>query len=304
MITSNKQKLKLRTRIRFAVISRATHFIILALVCQAISGLVKSAENVESAKNVEKSKASYEMGVFPFLSAREVEKIFAPMAAEFSKVLGKPVIFKTASSYQNFMERLGNQQYDIAFVQPFDYIKAADQNGYRPLATRDEILSAIVVTKDPATMDIKKLHGKTISLPPKVAAVSILVKRHLIEHGYELGVDIKLQHFGSHVSCMQQVLIGTSDACGTAFASSRIFNKKMKANLKVAFKTPGIPHTLFIAHPNVSKKERDVLTDTILSWPKTTEGKKILSRGRMKPFKKILDEEYDLVREIAKTVNR
>ena len=252
----------------------------------------------------EKSKDSYEMGVFPFLSAREIEKIFAPMAAAFSEVLGKPVIFKTASSYLNFMERLGNQQYDIAFVQPFDYINAADKNGYRPLASRDEMLTAIVVTKDPTRLSIKDLRGKVISLPPKVAAVSILVKRYLIEHGYKPGVDVKLQHFGSHVSCMQQVLIGTADGCGTAFASSRFFNKKMKANLQVAFETPGIPHTLFIAHPNVPQHEKDKLSETIFNWASTEKGKEILSRGRMKPFKKILDEDYDIVREIAKTVNR
>jgi len=250
------------------------------------------------------NKAVYEMGVFPFLSAREVEKIFAPMAAAFSEVLGKPVIFKTASSYQNFMERLGNQQYDIAFVQPFDYINAADKNGYRPLATRDEQLTAIIVTKDPEQMDIKNLKGKVISLPPKVAAVSILVKRYLIEHGYTPGVDVKVQHFGTHVSCMQQVLIGTADGCGTAFASSRFFNKKMKADLKVAFETPGIPHTLFIAHPSIPQEEKDKLTETILSWASTEEGKEILSRGRMKPFKKITDAEYDIVREIARSVNR
>jgi len=251
-----------------------------------------------------KTKDAYEMGVFPFLSAREVEKIFAPMAAAFSEVLGKPVIFKTASSYQNFMERLGNQQYDIAFVQPFDYINAADKNGYRPLATRDESLTAIVVTKDPEKLNIKNLKGKVISLPPKVAAVSILVKRYLIEHGYKPGVDVKIQHFGTHVSCMQQVLIGTADGCGTAFASSRFFNKKMKVDLKVAFETQGIPHTLFIAHPNVPQEEKDKLTETILSWAESEKGKEILSRGRMKPFKKISDKDYDIVREIAKTVNR
>ena len=254
--------------------------------------------------NAENSKDAYEMGVFPFLSAREVEKIFAPMAAAFSKVLGKPVIFKTASSYLNFMERLGNQQYDIAFVQPFDYINAADRNGYRPLASRDELLTAIVVTKDVTQLDINDLKGKVISLPPKVAAVSILVKRYLMEHGYEPGVDVKLQHFGTHVSCMQQVLIGKADGCGTAFASSRFFNKKMKANLQVAFETPGIPHTLFIAHPNVPQQEKDKLTELILSWSSTEAGKEILRRGRMKPFRRILDEEYDIVREIAKTVNR
>lgn len=251
-----------------------------------------------------KSKEVYEMGVFPFLSAREVEKIFAPMAAAFSEVLGKPVIFKTASSYQNFMERLGNQQYDIAFVQPFDYINAADRNGYRPLATRDESLTAIVVTRDPENLDIKNLKGKVISLPPKVAAVSILVKRYLIEHGYTPGVDVKIQHFGTHVSCMQQVLIGTADGCGTAFASSRFFNKKMKVDLKVAFETPGIPHTLFIAHPDIPQEEKDKLTEMILSWAKTEKGKEILSRGRMKPFKKISDEDYNVVRDIAKSVNR
>ena len=244
----------------------------------------------------------YQMGVFPFLSAREIEKIFAPMAAELGTALGKRVMFRTASSYENFMEQLHAQQYDIAFVQPFDYIDAADDHGYVPLATRDELLTAIIVTKNPQQLDIKNLKGKTIALPPKVAAVSILIKGYVKELGYTPDVDVKFRHFGTHVSCMQQVLIGSADGCGTAFASQRFFNKKMKVDLKVAIETSGIPHTLFIAHPRMPEADREKITSTILSWASTENGKKLLERGRMKPFKRISDQEYNGVRKIASSL--
>ena len=44
-----------------------------------------------------------------------------------------------------FMEKLDAEVFDVAFVQPFDYVRIADRYGYRPLATRTEMLEAILV---------------------------------------------------------------------------------------------------------------------------------------------------------------
>ena len=247
------------------------------------------------------SKHEYIMGVFPHLPPRELEKIYAPMAADISRVIGKPVIFRTSSSYQKFMEQLDNQEFDIAFVQPFDYIRIADKYGYTPLATRQEMLSAIlVIQQDSSIQSIKDLNGKTIALPPVVAAVSYLIKNHLLKNGLKTGEDVTIVHTHSHVSCMQKVLSGKADACGTAAPALRFFEYKMKVSLRAIGRTRSIPHTLFSIHPRVPAEHVKAIKELILGWFKSDKGKKMLSRGRLKPFRSVSDSDYDVVREIAR----
>lgn len=246
-------------------------------------------------------KQEYIMGVFPHLPPRELEKVYSPMAADLSKVIGKPVIFRTSSTYKKFMQSLDKQNFDIAFVQPFDYIRIADKFGYKPLATRHEMLSAIIVAKqDSPLSSIKDLKDKTISLPPKVAAVSHLITDHVRSNHLIPDKNIKLSNHRSHVSCMQQVLIGSSDACGTAAAALRFFEHKMKVTLKIISKSKSIPHTLFSIHPRVPSGLQKKIRARILEWGKTDEGKKLLARGRLKPLRAIRDSDYDVVRGMTK----
>ena len=64
--------------------------------------------------------------------------MYTPIAAEFSKVPGQPVTLKTKASFEAFTDEIEKETYDIAFVQPFDYVRAHDKHGYIPLARGGE----------------------------------------------------------------------------------------------------------------------------------------------------------------------
>ncbi len=249
----------------------------------------------------EPAKQGYILGVFPYLPPRELEKVFSPIAADLSKAIGRPVTFRTSSTYRKFMEHLDNQVFDIAFVQPFDYIRIADKYGYKPLATRQETLTALIVTKQDSPLNnVGDLKNKTVALPPEVAAVSHLVTDLMNTNHFVPGKDIKLTHHRSHISCMQQILIGTADACGTAAPALRFFQHKMKVELKIIGQSRAIPHTLFCIHPRVSEKEQQAILKQILEWGKTESGKQLLARGKLKPMMPIKDSDYNIVREMAR----
>jgi phosphonate transport system substrate-binding protein len=237
------------------------------------------------------------LAVFPHLPPRELEKVYAPIAARFGAALGKTVHFRSSSSYQKFVDKLDQTEPDIVFVQPFDYVRIADRYGYIPLATRAEPLETIVVVPQDSDMNsLASLKGKQVALPPSVAAVSLLLKAQLNESGMVPGKDVKLSHFRSHVSCMQQVVIGAADACGTAAPALRFFMHKMNTQLKIIAKTRSIPHTLFAVHPRVPEQEREKILQAILALSETEEGRALLKRGKLKPFIPINDSDYDEVR--------
>ncbi|MGD8575872.1 MAG: PhnD/SsuA/transferrin family substrate-binding protein, partial [Thiohalophilus sp.] len=121
----------------------------------------------------------------------------------------------------------------------------------------------------------------------------------LIRNGLIPGKDVTLSYHRSHLSCMQKVLIGETDACGTAAPAVRFFEKRMKVELKTIAKTRDIPHTLFAIHSRVPEEERKKITQRIINWANTDEGQELLKRGSLKPFVEIQDSDYDIVREIA-----
>ena len=247
----------------------------------------------------------YQFGVFPHLAAGQIETMFGPMAIEFSKALDRPVNLKTKPSFEAFMGELDKQAYDIAFVQPFDYVWAHDKHGYIPLARRGEPLAGLIVVKtDSPLHSLHELKGKKVGLPPEVAAVSHLTKMALLQAKLDPDTDTTLQYYKAHDSCLQQLLIGEVDACGTAAFPLRFFENKRNMKFRVLAETQAISHSLFIVHPRVSKKEREVLRKTILSWAQTDSGKELLAKGELKPFVTVTDAEYNVVRAYTRAMQK
>jgi phosphonate transport system substrate-binding protein len=129
--------------------------------------------------------------------------------------------------------------------------------------------------------------------------VSLLLKAALKENGMQSS-DLQISHHRSHISCMQQVVIGAVDACGTAAPALRFFAEKMGTDLKIIAETRKIPHTLFAAHPRISAADREKILQTLEALGATEEGRQLLQRGKLKAFKPITDSHYDGVRNFRK----
>ncbi len=242
---------------------------------------------------------AYLLGVFPHLPARELEAGFSPIAAALGKALGHDVQFRSTSTFEKFLERIDEQIYDFAFMQPFDYVYAADKYGYIPLATRDEMLAAIfVVNSDSSLRSLQDLKGGKLALPPETAAVTLLAKQALQAAGVDVA-QLTLSYHRSHTSCMQQVIIKEADACATAAPALRHFEKEINKELRVIGESTTIPHSLFAVHPRVPAEVRQRALEAILSWATTDEGRKLLEQGNLKPFRAVTDKEYDVVRRLG-----
>ena len=54
-------------------------------------------------------------------------------------------------------------------------------------------------------------------------------------------------------------------------------------------------------HNRVPAKDRAVMLTTILDWPNTEEGRKIIERGHFIPFVVANDAEYEVVRRYIRS---
>lgn len=249
----------------------------------------------------------YQLGVFPYLPPAQLETAFAPVAEQFSAVLGVPVKFRSRPDFTTFRSNVTQQVYDIVYIQPFGYIRAAAPAGYIPLArfvslndTGDTgLLKAIVVVAEESDIDdIHDLRGAVIAMPDREAAVSLLGLSFLRQVGLFDGDTVRILYQLNHGSCMQQVIIRKASACVTAYPAKAQFEYKTGRRLKVIAKTRRIPSTLFAVHNRVPAPLRERLRAEITSWTRLNQGKHILDSLHMRRYLETSDSDYDPVRRI------
>jgi len=239
----------------------------------------------------------YSLGIFPHMPLSKLLTVYGPIADDFSNQLNHNVIALTKPTFNAYARELEKEAYDIALIQPFDY-PMAYKHGYLPLARRDLDLTAIIIVKNNSSIDdIKMLKNKTIANPAPKAAVSLMTQKSLKLAGINPETDITTIYTGNHFSCMQNVLIGKADACGTARQALINWQGfKIKKRFKIIHETQPLPHALFVVHKRIPEASRKTIKESILSWPQRDEGKKILKKGNLVPFTEALDNDYDIIR--------
>ncbi len=250
------------------------------------------------------AEAPYELGVLPYLPLTRIHELYGPVAGDLGAKLGRQVRLSSKADYRSFREELRRQTYDIGFVQPFDYVDAHDRHGYLPLARRAERLEAVIVVREESPLRaIKDLAGKTLANPPMDAAVSFLTTMALRDAGIDPKTGVKRFYGKNHYACLQSVVIGAADACGMAEGALRTIEseKPTTARFRILHQTASIPPALFVVHGRVAQKDRAILLRTILEWPNTEEGRKIIERGQFAPFVVANDAEYNVVRRYLRT---
>jgi phosphonate transport system substrate-binding protein len=244
----------------------------------------------------QKPQPPFTMGIFPLLSSGQIEKLFAPLAAHLTQELGRQVRLRTKPDFADFTAELSREAYDIAFVQPFDYVAAHDKYGYIPVARRSGQLAAtLVVLPDSKLHSLQDLKGKRVGLPPKVAAVSFLTRKALAVAGLDIHKDVTLAYFKAHDACLNQLMLRKVDVCGSAPHPIRFFENKWHVKFRTLAKTKTIPPAVFMVHKRVSPKERAAITHAILSWQNSKKGRGMLLTNGLALFEATNASEYKVM---------
>lgn len=239
----------------------------------------------------------YTLGVFPYVPPLTIDRIFGPVAVEFAKGLDRPVHLRTKSTFESFAQEMQNENYDIIFVHPFFYLDATEKNHYLPLARLDGNLTAVLmVPRGSSVRSLQDLAGRTVGLPPQLAAVSELVQASLIDAGLRPGTDVTLRHYRTKMSCLQAVAIGAVATCGVPrFILSQVAATN-RFNFEVMFETPAVDPFAFAIHARVPETERRQLQQLIRDWCATDAGRAVLANGAWEGFVGIGHTDYERAR--------
>jgi len=232
------------------------------------------------------------LGIFPYLSSRQLAKNFAPLLPALTLAVDMPVRLRTASSFGSFSDNLVAGKYDIVLVQPFEFEKAVNL-GYIPLAgMKDLAYGRFYVLKNSPYQRIADFKGKTIAMAPAESAQSRLGRSALIKAGLDPKHDVKIKYVNTHDACLREVQLRNAAACATSPLVLKMLPKDFVAGLRQVGETQKMPGVVFLAHKRLSKTVRKELKQEILSWNHTREGRKILDSMQFGGFVPVDPDAY------------
>ncbi len=232
-------------------------------------------------------------GVFPYLSTAQLERLYAPVAADLSAATGREVQLRTRPSFDLFQEEVVQERYDLVFIQPFSFVDVARPHGYESIARPAEALKAVfVVRSDSDIQDFDDLRGTTLSAPPKQAAVSQLAQDTLRKHGLIAGTDFRLTYQNNHPACLRAVLIRKAAACITAPPPLEVFSTRTGVNFRILGYSDPVPGSTYAAHQRLPAPLRAEIAARIVSWNRTATGRALLATLKFSGFVNSSNEDY------------
>jgi len=159
------------------------------------------------------ARSRFVFAVVPYLPARRLVSLYAPLVPLFERVLGKPVEISSAPDYGQHLQRLRAGDYDIVADSLIIARIAEREHGYIPVARTKSPLEPLLVVPVGATIqNLAGLAGGTIAVTDRTAALSVIGLHHLRERGLVLGRDFRVLVSGSHANSLHRLLAGEASA--------------------------------------------------------------------------------------------
>jgi len=236
-------------------------------------------------------------GIVPQQSASRVAEDWGPLLAEISRRSGVALVFRTAPSIPAFEERLGQGEYDLAYMNPYHYVVFHTAKAYRAFAKEQDrkIKGILVVRKDSAYRKPADLAGKTVVFPaPAAFAASILPQA---EFG-RLNIAIEAKFVASHDSVYRAVASGLQEAGGGIQRTFEATPADVRDTLRVLSETPAYTPHAFAAHPRVSPEILSRILAAMTSLGGDVAGQRLLAPLAFKGISAAQDKEWNDIRAL------
>ena len=242
-----------------------------------------------------------EFGIVPQQAASKLAEQWVPLLKEVSRRSGVELVFRTDVSIPVFIQHLVKDEYDIAYLNPYNYVVLHTSNGYRAFAKeKDRKLKGIVVVKkDSRYQQLSDLAGKTVVFPaPTSFAASILPQ---VEFGRQK-INIEAQFVLSHDSVYRAVASGLQEAGGGIERTLEAAPAEVRDKLRIISETQSFTPHAFAAHPRVSKERVAKVMAAFASLSDDEIGRKLLEPLAFKGIVPADDHDWNDIRKLDMTL--
>lgn len=188
-------------------------------------------------------------GVVPYLTARRIEQLYAPIAPVIQRALGERVVLLSAPNYATFFERCGAGEYDVIATSPALGRLAELEQGYvRTVRPRTELEPLLVVAKTSPLQRVQELRGAVVTAADPLATITVAARRFLAQSGLTPGRDVQVRPMGSHANSLAALLHGESAAAIVSVTALKQLGGDYAARVRVLAAVPPTPPLLYLAH--------------------------------------------------------
>lgn len=251
---------------------------------------------------------SLSLGFMPYLTANQLTQKYTPLAEYLSKKLNIPVTVHISKDYQEHIQKVGEDNIDIAFLGGSPYIKIVEKYGKKPLLVRYEMHgkptfhSIIFVTKNSPLKELRDLTGQRVAFGDKSSTLSAQVPQYmLIQAGVPLDKLAGHDFLKNHENVIYGVTLG--DYAAGALAEE-VFNEYQKKGIRALATSPPISTHVFVASTRLPASLVERIRQILLDLKQDAEGQTVLAKigKEMTGFAPVTDSDYDTLREILKTI--
>ncbi|MDD9951115.1 MAG: phosphate/phosphite/phosphonate ABC transporter substrate-binding protein [Zetaproteobacteria bacterium] len=241
------------------------------------------------------------LGVVPQQAAVKLAKKWVPFANYLSKASGSKVSFTTAPDIPTFEQRLGQQAYDIAYMNPYHYVTFHKQSQYMALAKAKDkkIKGILVVRKDSNYQQLQDLKGLTLAFPSPLAfAASMLPRANLTA----AKVAFTPKYVSSHDSVYENVAKGILPAGGGVMRTFKTSKPATTDKLRIMWTSKGYTPHAFATSPQVDEATRQKLLQALLKMDQDPQGLKVLQELKLKGLVAGQNSDWNDVRELKQSL--
>ncbi len=241
------------------------------------------------------------IGVVPQQSPFKLLKVWQPVAEYLSQTTGHTIVFKTEKSIPEFERVLYNGGYDIAYMNPYHYVIAAEKEGYSAAVRADKKIVGILVSDQPTLQAALESTSKRFLFPSPNAFAATLLTKYELKKKMQFDIDKQgsVRYVNSHDSVYKGVARGIGDIGGGIERTYRsLQDETSKAKLHIVYRTDPYPSHPIAFKPSVDPMVRQKIVQALMNMPEA-----ILQPLKIKTFIQISDAEYDSIRELAAVLN-
>ncbi len=242
----------------------------------------------------------------------ETQKKFTRVLEDY---LDREVQFRFASEYQQIINRLKQNRYQLAILGPFAYVQASKKSNYRPLVRpvrygKPYYRSIIFTHQNSGITSASEIEGKSMAFVDPDSTSGYLFPRALLikKYGFDpLAKTTQHQFLGRHDAVARAVLNKQFDA-GATFDDARtlVTENKINEKLPILARSKPIPSEPYVISDKLSenKKLTKKIRDFFLTLHKKNKPALHSLGDDIEKFAPATDSDYDQVRKVQATLQK
>lgn len=242
------------------------------------------------------SDTDYVFGVVPQSGSTRAAKEWTPILKFLEQRTGLKLQFATARNIPTYSQRLESAKYDFAYVNPTDYVKYEDEDGYhaiaRPRAVK--LKGIVVVRKDSPYEKLEDLNQREIVFPANAFAAEVIPSAILRGKG----VEFRPHPVASHESVYRAVATGRAAAGGGVVRTFNATAAEYRDRLRILWTSEGYSPHAIVAHARVPAEAVKAIQEALVDMDQDPVGRKLLGTIAPEGIDYGKDEDWNDIRDL------